>query len=152
VLAGTWNRPGHRDGIGKDAQLAYPTAMVAGDDGELWVSEWTKGRLRRITIATGEVRTVATKMKNPIGLARHDGKLLAFDVDAGAIWRVDPARGTLSTLAPRVGFSLDGNWGALPTGMLVDQGWLYFTASGQHLVRRARLSDGHVETVAGGEP
>lgn len=101
TLAG--GRVGAHDGPATKARLA-PQGGLVYDDGALYFTDAGAGRIRRLTLATGRVSTVAggarlgerdgagdeARFRLPLGLALDAaGNLLVMDAQAGTVRRVE---------------------------------------------------------------
>jgi sugar lactone lactonase YvrE len=78
-------------------------AGLAASGGDLWFSDWSAGAIYQL-VDDGAVLSspslVAAGLDRPEGLAvAHDGTLLVVESGAGRLSRVDPATGTVTTLA-----------------------------------------------------
>jgi len=161
--------PGHRDGVGAAARLAYPNRLTCDAQGNLYLTEghsrdmWeleSGNRVRRITPA-GFVSTVAGTGKvgyadGPAATAQFDTPM-GIDVDgSGSIYaceylnhciRVVSPQGIVRTLAGQCGVSgyqdgpADAALFSYPMDVLVDEAArvLYVADFGNHRVRAITL-------------
>lgn len=115
TLAGNISSGGSADGTGTAAQFSGPTGL-ATDGTHLYVADNGNNAIRRVTIATGVVTTVAgtvgtggagntngvgsaAKFHNPRGVAHHAGMLYVADKNNNKIRRVDLTTGTVTDFA-----------------------------------------------------
>ena len=150
VLAGT-TVEGLRDGAALDAWLAQPSGLAVDGD-RLWFVDSETSALRYLT-AEGAVHTVVgeglfdfghvdgpaatARLQHPLGVAVFDGGVIVADTYNGAVRRVDPVAGTVSTL---------GRGLAEPSGLAVVDGQLVVVESAAHrltqLATAASVVDG----------
>jgi sugar lactone lactonase YvrE len=150
------------DGIGMQALFASP-ANVWGDGSNLYITD--RSAVRRLTLATGEVRTIA----GPGGFVLSDGTgATAGFSSAGTIWgkgnllyvedqhrvrTVDVTTDLVLTIAGLPAIAADGiGFDARfnnPTGIWGDGGYLYVTDMSNHVLRRIDRNTAQVLTVAG---
>ncbi len=103
--------------------LPVPTGLAATSD-DLWVAEWTSGRVLQI-VADGTVladaREVATGLAQPEGLTvAPDGSLLVVEAGAGRLSRIDPGSGAVSLVAGALGTGVEGIPGFAPSHYFSD--------------------------------
>lgn len=80
--------------------LDEPTGLAPDGNGAVYVSETGAGRVLRVALDGGGTEEIASGLRQPEGLAvTADGRLLVVDVAAKAIVEIDPASGSLGTLA-----------------------------------------------------
>ena len=136
-----------------EAQLYGPRAVALDGAGNLYITETTYSRIRRVD-ASGNITTVATGLRHPRGVAVDDaGNLYIADLGNHRVQRVDTA-GTITTVAGtgKRGFSGDGGPAVEaqldnPHGVVLDSvGNLYI--SGAQQIRRVDAS-GTITTIAG---
>lgn len=175
TLAGTLGIAGSRDSDEaplNQPQFFMPTHAAYDGQGGLLVADTANNAIRRIELAGGRVTTVsgfrgapgrvqdgdriAARFSKPTGLAcDRQGSVYVADSDGHVIRKVVIATGAVSTVAgtPNVAASADGSGAAArfdaPDGLTWDPaGYLYIADTGNHAVRKLRLSDGSVTTVA----
>jgi sugar lactone lactonase YvrE len=116
TLAGAAGPDGRSDGTGTDARFSVPSALVSDNEGHLFVADSSNCDIRKVTIATGEVTTVAgapdaCEVVDGTGLAAHfgapvgiaeDGQGSLFVVDSCTVRRVTIATGEVTTVAGAV--------------------------------------------------
>ena len=181
TIAGTGAGGGFSGGYSPDgtpavqASLAFPRAVLVEPSGDVLVAESGNGLVRRISVSTGLLTTVAgcvaqpcapgdgglateTMLGQPSGLARDPatGDLLIADSLQNRVRRVVLATGLMETEAG--GGALEGeNIAATaialaqPEAVTVDPatGDLLIADTSNHRVRRVTASSGLVSTVAG---
>jgi sugar lactone lactonase YvrE len=164
---------GFVDGPAATARFDRPQGLAV-DGGVLWVADTENHALRRVTLADGGVTTAAgtgrqgydhdrsgpgreIDLSSPWDVLPIGGALYVAMAGNHQLWRYDPATG-------RVGpFAGDGSERKLdaarprdaafaqPSGLAWDGTWLYVADSESSSIRRVRLPDGPVETLAGGD-
>lgn len=144
---------GGADGNGAAASFDSPRGLATDTAGNLYVSEWNGGRLRKVTPA-GEVSTVATGLGAVFGVAvGSDGNFYVAQPNGRTILKVTPS-GTVSTFAGSgVAATVNGNGTAAafntPTGVVFDRaGNLYVAEYWGHCIRKITPA-GDVTTFAG---
>jgi len=168
TLAGD-GQPGHADGVGTAARLAYPNRLARDTQGNLYLTEghsgdlgeWVSGNRVRAITPDGAVTTLAgsgaaSYADGLAALAAFDTPM-GVDVDAaGNVYvseylnhciRIITPEGQVSTLAGRCGVSgyLDGGAGearfSYPMDVLVSetQNLLYVADFGNHRIRTITL-------------
>ena len=166
TVAGTGDRGFAGDGgPGNEAQLASPSAVVAADDGSVYIADMGNHRVRRLT-ADGTIETVGgtgtpgssgdggpgteARLTSPSALAiDHDGALLIAGRADGRVRRLG-ADGVMSTVAT------NGDGGTATTAQLKFPSRIAFREgvglliadTGDHRVRRV-APDGTISTLAG---
>jgi sugar lactone lactonase YvrE len=171
TLAGTWGAVGSRDGVGGAALFSYPVAACV-DGGALYVVDQGNATIRKITLATGVVETVAGMVEQPgagdgVGAAARfnapsgiacdgAGNVYVADQQNYAIRRIALASGTVDTVAGALGamgqVDMPGKAARFqaPTDMTFANGFLYvvdFGSADLH-VRKIALGSWNVQTVA----
>lgn len=156
------------------AILLSPYSVAVGPSGTLFIADLRHHRIRRVTLATNAITTVAgtgvggfsgdggpattAQIYTPYGVAVDAaGNLFIADDDNYRIRRVDAVTGTMTTVAGNghTGFSGDGGPAVLAAigetqGVAVDgQGNLYIVDE-NFRIRRVDTTTGIITTVAGG--
>ena len=171
LLAGVRGGGGIVDGVGRSARLGDPRFVASDGAGNLYVADSYSNTIRKVTLATGAVTTVAglpgvsgtadgtgsaARFNSPVGLA-WDGKgtLYISDEYNRTIRKLVIATGEVTTLAgsPGVGPSVDGVGPAghftYPAGLALDgAGTLYVADSGAHSIRKVSLATTEVTTLS----
>ncbi len=147
--------PGHADGVGDQARFFHPYGVTWHDD-RLWVGDRLGHTIRVFDPDSGEVTTMAgtageaghqdgpvSRFTEPCGLEfGPDGLLYVADRGNGAIRVVDPADGSVSTVAEVLADELfDVAFGEGST--------LYFTDVRGCSIRSVDVETGDVAIVAG---
>jgi sugar lactone lactonase YvrE len=125
----------------------------------LYVTDSANQTIRKITLATTEVTTLAGKpgvvgnsngtgaaasFKSPIGIATDGTNLFVSDSDNHTLRKIVIATGAVSTLAGTAGSlgNTDGSGAAArfyyPFGVATDGSSLYVADRGYHLIRKIR--------------
>ena len=172
--SGAWIFRG--DGIAAtSAQIFLPMGVVVDAKGNLFISDASNNRIRRVDAVTGLISTVAgngipgfggdnilallTSVNQPSGITLDGaGNLYFCDTGNDSVRRVDAVTGIITTVAGTsgvLGFSGDGFPArlaklALPEGLTFDSaGNLYIADTGNNVVRRVDASTGLIHTIAG---
>ncbi|MGQ9907758.1 MAG: Vgb family protein [Candidatus Flexifilum sp.] len=133
---------------------AYPSALAVGPDGAVYTGSFATGAMWRIE-PDGTVGPELPGTRETIGAfmgvaVAADGTLIAIDQGdtdprtlGGALWRVDPAAGTVT---PFTTFVPEGGWAA-PNDITIDaQGRVYVSDAGRNQIYRFE-ADGSGGTV-----
>ncbi len=164
------------DGVAAtSASVFLPTGLAVDGAGNLFLSDSSNNRVRRVDAATGSISTVAgngtagssgdggaasaAELNNPSGLVLDGaGDLYIADSGNNVVRRVDAVSGLISTVAGKIGASgFGGDRGAAidatlssPQGLaLTPGGDLLIADSGNAAVRLVTFADGLIQTVAG---
>jgi DNA-binding beta-propeller fold protein YncE len=168
TLAGNGNVRPFKDGTGTEATFLRPYGVAVDGSGNLYVSDQSNNRIRKIVISTGEVSTLAgntvgsgdgtgtgASFALPTGVATDgSGNLYVADYNNHRIRKIVIATGVVSTLAGSTqGFKDDAGTSAqfsYPKGILSDgSGNLYVGDEGNNRIRKIVISTGVVSTLAG---
>ena len=164
-------------GPATDASLAFPSGVATDGQGNIFIADTHKNRIRRVDGATGIITTIAgdgnrgfagdggpatdASLDSPEGVAVDSrGNVFIANRKHRRIRRVDSATGVIDTVAGNGerGFSGDGGPAtgaslAYPVGVAVDgQGNLLIADSTNDRVRRVDATTGIITTVAGSGP
>lgn len=169
TIAGYPGRPGVSDGVGSSARFYFPEG-IATDGVYLYVAEAGSHVIRRVTINSGAVATLAGKrgqsghkdgagvnalFKAPSGIALLDNVLYVADTDNHIIRSVNKDNGQVTTIAGAVSEtgSSDGKGTTakfnLPFGVTTDGEYLYIADTYNYTIRRLDPQTGDVITIAG---
>ena len=161
-IAGNKTAPGVTDGTGSAASFTAPTG-VTFDGTNLFVID--DRAIRKVTIATGTVTTIAGSVTNdgvgvdarfrlPSGIST-DGSYLYVTDNNTTIRKISIATGTVTTLAGKDGVigHNDGIGSAarfiMPRDITTDGTSLYVTEQGTDTIRQIVIATGEVTTIAG---
>lgn len=170
TLAGSpLNSSGSADGVGHSARFDYPQGVTT-DGTSIFVTEYGNDIIRKITIATGEVTTIAGTAGNwgsadgtgseasfcsPLGITTDGKNLYVVDSRNKTIRKIVIATGVVTTIAGSANEQayVDGIGSAArfdnPTGITTDGTNLYVTEYSKNTIRKIIISTGEVSTIAG---
>jgi len=168
TLAGSASEAsGSADGAGSSARFRSP-AGIWGDGKTLYVCDSLNFTIRKITIATGDVTTLAgaPQVRGDVDGNGSTARFFApteiwgngvylYVADGNAIRRVTIATGDVQTLAGSVGTigyadgAADAARFSFIGGIWGDGGSLFIADSGNQVIRKMTLNSGDVTTVAG---
>lgn len=164
------------DGVAATAAPIFlPTGLAVDGAGNLFFSDSSNNRVRRVDAATGLISTIAgngvaggsgddgaassAELNNPSGLALDGaGNLFIADSGNNVVRRVDAVTGLITTVVGKIGESgYAGDGGPAvdatltsPQGIaLTPGGDLVVADSGNAVVRLVTFSDGGIQTIAG---
>ncbi len=170
TLAGSPAASGHQDGTGSAARFYLPYD-VASDLTYLYVADTGNHTIRRVTIATGQVTTLAglaevsgsadgvgtaARFSYPAGVATDLVNLYVADTENHTIRKIAISSASVTTLAGTAEEygTADGSGAAArfhsPRGVAVDGSDLYVADYSSQTIRKVGTSSGVVTTVAGG--
>jgi len=155
------------DGPGATADFDSPIGL-ASDGTTLYVADCNNNRVRKITIATGVVSTLAgsgvagsfdgtgvtAQFNCPSGLTMDAANLYLADAGNDLIRIIVKSTGVVTTLTGQGGSGfLDGTIGSakflVPSGITINGTDLYVADAGNHRVRKIAIGTGIVSTIAG---
>lgn len=145
-------------GLATVAAMDSPWALALDTRRNLYVAEFTGGRVREINLSTGVIETVLYGLGTPSGLAINaTGTLYVADSKNHLVWRWNKATGEIARVAGtgQAGYSGDGGPAIsaglnAPYGMALDaSGNLYIADARNHRIRRVDVASGTITTVAG---
>jgi hypothetical protein len=171
-VAGAPGQKGSTDGVGSAARFFYPRGIGLDGAGNLAVADTGNSTVRRISLASGAVSTVAGAVKvygyrDGVGSAANfngvtdvasdgSGHTFATDSSNHVIRKIVDATGEVTTFAGVGGVSgtADGVGSAArlenPEGITFDGvGSLFVADGGNHTIRRVDLATAEVTTVGG---
>ncbi len=156
------------------ARLNLPSQAVVDSAGNLYISDYSNHRIRKVTAATGVITTIAgdgtagpggdggdaiaARLNQPDGLAiGKDGNLYIADSANNRVRKVTLADGKISTVAGNGMSGATGDGGpatSAPLGAPIDvafdsAGDLYIALSSSNKVRKVTMSTGIISSVAG---
>jgi sugar lactone lactonase YvrE len=166
---------GSDDGVGGAARFQFPSHVAADGAGHVYVADSGGYTIRTITVATGEVTTLAgspgkfdaidgigseARPGSPWELvADGRGSLFVTDRSNSRVLRVATGTGEVTTLAGGTYGAEDGIGKAaqfvVPQGITLDgAGNLYIADAESHTIRKIAIDTAEVTTLAGkpGEP
>jgi trimeric autotransporter adhesin len=176
TIVGTGNQGYTGDGDqGTEATVWNPFGITTDVSGNIYFADSQNNVIRKITLATGVITTVAglgpahagfsgdngpateAKLHTPAGVALGaDGSMYISDSGNERIRKVAPD-GTITTIAGigEQGYSGDGGAATLARfrflkGIAVDaDGNVYICDAGNNVIRKITAADGKVQTIAG---
>jgi sugar lactone lactonase YvrE len=89
---------GLRDGPLARARFQHPQGLALAG-GVLWIADTFNGAIRRLSLADGQVTTVARGLAQPGGLAFAGGQLVVADTDHHRLVTLAPGTGALAPVA-----------------------------------------------------
>lgn len=146
------------DGLATAAAMDSPWALALDTKRNLYVGEFTGGRVREIDLNTGVITTVLYGLGTASGLAIDAmGTLYVADSENHLVWQWKKETEQIARVAGtgQVGYSGDGGPATaarlnMPYGMALDpSGNLYIADAGNHRIRRVDVASGTITTVAG---
>lgn len=161
------------EGQATEAMLNGPQAIAIDADGNLYIADDLNGRIRKVTIATGIITTVAggggggdmngipaidATILNPRGVAIDgDGNIYFSQVTNAQIRMVSIVSGLVNTVAGTgiAGFSGDGGLAinaqiSEPLGLVVDtDNNIYFADKNNNRIRKINAIDQIINTISG---
>ncbi|HZX48523.1 MAG TPA: hypothetical protein VFF47_04815 [Nitrospirota bacterium] len=169
TIAGTETVAGKTDGRGASAQFNFPFGITS--NGEfLYIADTYNHSLRRLSIPTGEVITLAGKSGEsgyrdgslldsrffyPSDLEIKGNELFIADLGNDLIRVIDLPQGTVNVIAgtPRVPGSADGPVGIgsfnSPADVAITGDYIYVTDMDNNSIRSVNMSTGEIATDAG---
>jgi len=169
TLAGAPGKFGRDDGVGGAARFASPAGLALDRKKDLYVADSANNIIRKITLATGAVKTIAgsapgSGIADDVGprasffspkdvASDQKGNLYVTDQGNGTIRKIVLATGSVSTLAgmAREQRVVDGRGSTArfggPHGLAIDKSGALYVAD--YTVRRIDPSTGDVTTIAG---
>lgn len=161
-------------GQATSAEINFPNSVALDTSGNIYFSDQNNNRIRKITVSTGIITTVAGNGTNgfsgdgaqatdaeiglPTGLAVDaSGNIYISDQNNSRIRKVDASTGIITTVAGNgtYGYSGDGGQATAtelryPQGLAIDtSGNIYFADQWNARVRKITISTGIITTVAG---
>lgn len=172
TLVGAAGVSGNADGIKTAARFNAPAGVAVDDAGNLFVADANNHTIRKVTVGTGAVTTLAgtagmlgstdgtgasARFNYPSGVALDGvGNLFVADRGNHTIRMVVVATGVVTTLVGTAGMSgsADGTGTAArfnnPNGVAVDiAGNLFVADTNNYTIRKVEVSSGVVTTLVG---
>jgi uncharacterized protein (TIGR03437 family) len=159
------------DGPGRLAVLTQPSGIATDAQGNVYVAEMTRNRVRRIDAASGQTTTVVGGGTTPLAdgvpaTAAKADRIRSVHVDSRgniffdqipSVWKVDAATGKISRVAGQgqQGYSGDGGPAVQATlfdltGIVTDAaGNVFIADAGNYRVRKVDAATGIITTIAG---
>lgn len=142
------------------AQIYQPWGIVVGSSGNIYFSDVGNGRVRKITVSTGIITTVAASpsIYCPAGLAiDKSNNLYVAESCVGKVAEISAANGAVTNFAGSGFWGYSGDGGAAvnadlrePYGVAVDaSGNVYIADSYNQVIRKVTAGSGVITTVAG---
>jgi sugar lactone lactonase YvrE len=144
-------------GPATSAELFWPHGVAVDASGDLFIADTTNGAIREVVKATGDIRTVASKLGSPQGVAVNAfGNVFIADTSNDVVREMDQATEQLVTVAGNgtAGYSGDGGPATSaelnnPNGVVLDKAGDLFIADANNNVVREVNTSGIITTVAG---
>jgi hypothetical protein len=175
TVAGTGTAGYNGDGIlATAAQINIPSALAFDSNGDLYFTDRSNSRIRKITTSTGIISTVAgtgtagyngdgilataAQLNNPNEVSFDaSGNLYIADWINNRVRKVDKSTGIISTIAGTgtAGYNGDGIAATAaqingPCGIIFDNaGNTYIAEYGGARVRKINIGSGNISTIAG---
>jgi len=151
-------RPGD-SGPAVKAEISDPQAVAIDNGGTLYIAE-NRNIIRRVDLRSGTITTLQTKreLEEITSLAVNGkGKLLATEFESSRVIKIDPADGSVTTIAggERIDFSGDSGPAkqaglSRPESVTTDSADnVYFADLDHHRIRRVDAKTGVITTIAG---
>jgi hypothetical protein len=169
TFAGTAGSSGSSNGVGTAARFYYPREINC-DGTYLYVSDAANNTIRKITLATKDVTTLAgtagnsgavdgtgsaARFNTPSGITNDGTNLFIADFSNNTIRKVVLSTTEVSTLAGLAGLSGSANGiGSaatfyIPNDITNDGTNLYVADTGNSIIRKIDVATGEVTTIAG---
>jgi sugar lactone lactonase YvrE len=161
-------------GAATSAELEQPFGVALDSAGNLYIAESVDNRIRKVTVATGIITTVAgngtvgymgdggaatsAELNNPTGVTLDiAGNIYIADKANNCVRKVTAATGIITTVAGNGSAAYAGDGGLAtsaelnsPTGVALDStGNLYIADSNNNRVRKVTAATGNITSVAG---
>ena len=161
-------------GLATSAELDQTEGVATDTAGNLYIADWTNNVIRKVTVATGVITTVAgngtagysgdggaatsAELKGPTGVAIDSaGDIYIADQANNRVREVAAATGMITTVAGNGTAGYSGDNGAAtsaemysPTDLTFDSaGNLYISDDANNRIRKVTLTTGVITTVAG---
>ena len=158
TMVGTENVFGD-GGLAAMAALIQPVGVAADKAGNIYISDETMGRIRKIDAKTGMISTLSTVASSPAGIALDSAGAFLYVADDGnhRVRKIDTTTGATTTVAGTGsgGFSGDGHLATQarfrnPKAVWVDSSNNIFIADTKNnRIRKVDGATGIIRTIAG---
>jgi len=178
-IAGKANgSPGHSGdgGLAIDAELNNPYDVAVDQAGNVYIADSQNQTIRKITVATGIITTIAGKWPTTSGYTGDggpatsatfhapqgvtvdgSGNVYVVDVGSHVVRKITAATGIITTLAGTGSYGYTGDGGPAtsaqlygPSRVAVDAASdVYIADQGSHVIRKVNASTGIISTLAG---
>ena len=174
TIVGTGTAGYNGDGIlAINAELNHPRSIILDSSGNIYISDVVNRRIRKITISTGLISTLAgtgvagyngdgiladtAQLNYPNAIALDaSGNIYIADKLSERIRKIDVSTGLISTIAGTgtAGYNGDGISAitaqlALPSGIAVDSSGNVYISDNASRIRKITISTGLISTIAG---
>ena len=166
---------GDTDATGTASRFNLPIALTMANN-NLYIVDRSNNKIRQMVLGTGVVTTLAgpgvgtttagdtdgtgnaARFNLPNAITTDGTNLYVADLNNHKIRKIQISNGAVTTLAgPAPGTVVAGDTDAVgtaarfnsPAGITTDGTYLYVTEGSSHKIRRIRISDGSVTTIAG---
>jgi NHL repeat len=144
-------------GAATSAELCHPWGVAVDTSGNIYISDQSNSRIRKVTASTGIISTVADGLDAPYGVAVDTAGNVYIAVLNNVILKVTVSTGDISTVAGDGTEGYSGDGGAAtsaelyePRDVAVDSaGNIYIADWGNNRIRKVTASTGDISTVAG---
>lgn len=139
-----------------DASLFFPRGVAVAANGDIFVSDSSNSRIRKVDQATGTITTLAV-VGSPQGIELDSAGDVVVSTFGSRVESVDGSTGVVTTLVGTVTLGFAGDSGPAstalinrPQGVGVDgSGNIYIADTGNNRVRKVDATTNIISTVAG---
>ncbi len=155
TIAGTIGVSGFADGVGTAARFTEPSYSTY-HDGNLYISDTNQGvagagKIRKLSLATRTVTTIATGLFQPRGITIDGTNLYVAEESNHLIRKIVIATGVMTVIA---GSGTNASYDAIgttahlntPYGIDIEGNFLYFSEASNNRLRKINLTTNRVET------
>jgi sugar lactone lactonase YvrE len=165
TIAGSATTSGAANGVGSDARFNSPMAITT-DGANLYVADSGNYAIRKITIATADVTTLAVSTGYTgttgttggtgtaagfgwvVGMVTDGSNLFIADNSSGTIRKIVIATGEVSAVAVSSS-AAEPVWIVSPSGMATDGTSLFITDQADRTIKKLEIATGMLSAVAG---